>query len=838
MTAHRLLAVVGAAAVLAAAPGSLAGQIVRGVVADISDRPVAGIIVALVDASSREIARALTNERGEYRLSAPADGAYRIRTMRIGFRSSTSEVVMLTKAQDITRRITVSAVAVMLDTIRARDRNACHVVARDSGRTIFAAWEQVRNALMATQISSGDRTIIATTMGYTQMLDVMRNHVGSQTSDIRSDFLRQPWRSLMPDSLRKSGYVVTEAGDIRTYHAPGIDVLLSEQFLSDHCLRIAEGSNDQRLGIAFEPTPDRSKIAEIRGTLWLDRATAELRNLEYRYVNISRDEERVAGGDMSFIRMRNGMWAISRWKIRMPTIVLVPIYRGLIVTNYEQRVDSISIQGGELVAAVAPGSGRRDTLWSRPPVILSGLVLDSLTGRGVPRAIVALPATKQADTTDANGRFAIRNMLPGRYTLDIRTPSLDSARMSHQVPVLFTDSSLAVRVRVPNAAQIAGSVCPGIDISRRTPAIGIIVGSIMISGDTIASANVPVTAEWQAFTVQTQSERSTGTERFTPGATFASHRQSLRAQTDASGTFRLCGVPTMTNLVVQAIVDSSTHDFKRVRLPDAERFGRLDFTIDRGRSAFAEFIGIVTDSAQAPLADAEVMLPEIGLSSRSDARGRFHIGGILPGNYRLVVRRVGFGPLETALDFAPATATNRTIVLMRITVLDSVVTSARPYRDLNLDEFEERRRIGTGSFVTRAEIEKREGALLSSFLRQMPQLRIATAQGGEWPITGTTRFCTAAVPPGQTPGAMCEVIYVPSISEARSGVPTACFAKVYLDNALMNSGTPTPPFNLRDIPTPQVEAIEYYARPSELPAKYAHLNSACGVIIIHTRRPR
>src|SRR5207342_483997 len=55
---------------------------------------------------------------------------------------------------------------------------------------IFAVWEQVRNALLATQLSLGNRTIVATTMGYTQMLDAVRNRVSEQSADIRSDFSR------------------------------------------------------------------------------------------------------------------------------------------------------------------------------------------------------------------------------------------------------------------------------------------------------------------------------------------------------------------------------------------------------------------------------------------------------------------------------------------------------------------------------------------------------------------------------------------------------------------------------------------------------------------------
>jgi hypothetical protein len=94
-----------------------------------------------------------------------------------------------------------------------------------------------------------------------------------------------------------------------------------------------------------------------------------------------------------------------------------------------------------------------------------------------------------------------------------------------------------------------------------------------------------------------------------------------------------------------------------------------------------------------------------------------------------------------------------------------------------------------------------------------------------------------ANPPAPS-GSLCGIYYVPSSLEARAGVPVGCFSKVYLDNALANPGSPTPPFNLRDIPPTHVEAMEIYVRAAEVPPKYAHLNSGCGVVIIHTRRPK
>lgn len=69
-----IIAGIATAAILIAAPTFAAAQTLRGAVTDAGGRPMAGVVVALLDPSAREVARVLSTERGEYRLMAPAAG--------------------------------------------------------------------------------------------------------------------------------------------------------------------------------------------------------------------------------------------------------------------------------------------------------------------------------------------------------------------------------------------------------------------------------------------------------------------------------------------------------------------------------------------------------------------------------------------------------------------------------------------------------------------------------------------------------------------------------------------------------------------------------------------
>jgi hypothetical protein len=175
-----------------------------------------------------------------------------------------------------------------------------------------------------------------------------------------------------------------------------------------------------------------------------------------------------------------------------------------------------------------------------------------------------------------------------------------------------------------------------------------------VSGDTQPRPNAVVQATWRVITI---------------GGRGVAHIENvadgLDTRTDSNGVYRLCGVPTITDITVQAIVDSLTRNFKTVRLRDDQRLGRLDFTLDPGVTALASFAGSVVDSLNNPLVNAEVLLPELSLSARTDARGAFRIDRIRPGTHKVVIRRDGYSAMEANALFEAGQELTRRIVLAR-----------------------------------------------------------------------------------------------------------------------------------------------------------------------------
>jgi len=553
-----------AAALLAFATIAQA-QTVRGSVVDrVDSAPVPGVVVLLIDDGGNVAARALTNERGEFRLPAGTPGVYRLRTMRIGFRPVTSDVIQVAAGEEVTRQVVVAGVPFSLDTVRVQRRSTCRMRA-DSALVTYAIWEQVRTALTATDLSSRARNVFATIVTYERFLEPRSKRVLRQSSRVKSGETNRPWTSLSADSLRRVGYVA-EVNGWSIYTAPDLDALLSAQFLEDHCFRIAQLSDSGWVGLAFEPAPDRKHIPEISGTVWLDRRSAELRRMEFLYTHISPDaEDGNAGGDMDFIRAKHGAWAISAWNIRMP-VLTQNFFRSEPGNPAQQSrekiiVKEIKVGGGEL-ALMMRG---RDTLWSRPPLTLTGTVTDSVSGRAAVAARVVVKGTSLQGTTDSSGRFAIDGALPGEYTILVRTPSLDSLAAVWQSWVAFSDTR-PVALRVPSAANLQDQWCPD-SVTGSGTSVGLVTGEVRVRGDSIQRQGIGVIVEWLSYFVMPNDM-----------AVALTRSKGLTARTDDAGVYRICGVPVNTAFKVRTALDDKLSTPGRI--PPDERFARVDVIVD------------------------------------------------------------------------------------------------------------------------------------------------------------------------------------------------------------------------------------------------------------------
>ena len=332
------------------APNRSRAQELRGVVR-LPDgvTPAAGVVVVLMHATRTDsiVARGVTTERGRFSLKTPPATPTVLRLLRIGYEPMQGGTFTLARDEIRDASYTLHNNRVNLATIDVKATARCQV--QPNGAQLVAQlFQQARTALIASATPlSGTAT--AKAVNYDRRQNKARKLLRPVERSVTTNATLKPYASIGVDSLDKAGYLVPD-GDDYWYYAPDADVLLSDKFLTQHCLQLVIGTDSLAgsIGIGFKPVANRPARVDVQGTLWLDRATSELQFLEYTYTPVQdylRGEG--IGGRVDYAQLPNGGWFVSNWRIRMPILRNLPtmVGRGAPLTG-RIVVSALQIVGG------------------------------------------------------------------------------------------------------------------------------------------------------------------------------------------------------------------------------------------------------------------------------------------------------------------------------------------------------------------------------------------------------------------------------------------------------------------------------------------------------------
>ena len=215
--------------------------------------------------------------------------------------------------------------------------------------------------------------------------------------------------------------------------------------------------------------------------------------------------------------------------------------------------------------------------------------------------------------------------------------------------------------------------------------------------------------------------------------------------------------------------------------------------------------GVVRDrQTDAVIADASVEMTSVGASSPTataltDPGGEFSMKSVPAGDYVIRVTRLGYREIQDTIDLAEGPPAQLTAYLtpeaIDLPPMVVIVEQGTPPKMLG---FERRRAQGIGTFLTRADIEKRHAARVTDLFRSVPGVRIVPArQTGDGILT------------------------------MRGG----CRPALIIDGTPIYGG-----LSLDMTMTPQdIEGIEVYGL-AGTPIEYSR--SQCGTIMVWTRAPQ
>ena len=523
---------------IVATPSASRAQLVRGrVVRELDRIPVAGAVVMLADSADGTVARTLSDELGRYTLRAPAGGRYHLRTLRVGFMPATTSSFALAAGATAERDVIVGAIPLRLEAIRVTDRNSCvAATAFASGAATVALWSAARTALLASVITDEAHALDGTVALFERRLDPDDDAIRDQTVRLREIAGTRPFLAPPAATLARDGFALEDdRGTV--YLAPDADVLLSDAFGAQHCFGIAARDSAGSIGLAFAPIAPRGDVVDVAGTLWIDRATEELRALDFHYTGVPSPVAAVdAGGRLDFARLPTGEWIVSRWRLRLP--VVERLLDGNLVSWH---VREIAESGGTLLELRAA----RSVVWRASAAAVSGYVTNADGRAPLTGAVVSLAGTDYTATTDALGTFVIPDVVPGRYRIELHWAPLDSMGVvSHARAELVVQGAgeRVVHLEAPALDSGLALVC-GRDAARSGE--GLLRGVLRAASGAVAPAGTRVRVAWHHFGTNTRGD-----------TVLAEGERSARS--DAVGRFTVCGVPRDVPLAVRAPADAPT----------------------------------------------------------------------------------------------------------------------------------------------------------------------------------------------------------------------------------------------------------------------------------------
>jgi hypothetical protein len=355
--------------------------------------------------------------------------------------------------------------------------------------------------------------------------------------------------------------------------------------------------------------------------------------------------------------------------------------------------------------AIAGGLHAQQTQ-PRKGATLIGVAVDSIRGGYLRGATIFVSGTTLSAMSDSVGRFRLYGIPAGSHVIEVQHPFLDSLGLALTTsPQTFTDGdSSTVMLSVPSAPTYAARMC---SVEERAGGAAVVVGTVIDAGSENPSTGAKVNVSWIDYVIGKKS--------------ISSQPRWRTATVAPSGVFRICGLPD--DVSVAAVASRGNDSTASVNVDLRNVIGTVALKLPAsGSTAFMS--GRVLDANGKPAQGARVAIESDEATSFTGQDGAFALRNLRPGTRRLTIRKIGFEPVERAVEIPRDGLSDVSFSLGKsVAVLKSIVVRARQDFGLQRIGFTERQKKRPGAFFTPKEIELRNGPSVKDLLRSVPIMR-------------------------------------------------------------------------------------------------------------------
>ncbi len=367
---------------------------------------------------------------------------------------------------------------------------------------------------------------------------------------------------------------------------------------------------------------------------------------------------------------------------------------------------------------------------------IMGAALDSLhAGMLADAGITVVGLHGRHATTNGNGLFRIDSIPAGRYVLEVTHPVLDSLGIrlqSDSVPVVAGQVQ-TVELAIPSVHTLTESVCT---VAKLRFGPGVILGRVVDADTDEPAVGAEVSVAW----METEVSPTIGV-RTSP--------RVRKTTVAADGTYRICGVPSNFSGTLQAILGGAKTaevpmkvvdqalSIRSLYMPPSVVAGTDSGAGRPAKGPRAVITGKVTNAGGVPVPGARVSVQGSTASASTGTDGRFTLTGVIPGTQAILVRRVGYTPVETPMDITTLKTNQVTVRLGVYTPLLSGVDVKAKSDPIESTGFERRRKMGMGKYMDLAQIRAANPTYTSDILRRIPGIYVVGS--GSSATVATTR---------------------------------------------------------------------------------------------------